>query len=1079
MVSNGTKEMKSWCIAILVGIFCLSLHASENTISLAGQWRFHLDSSDVGLKEQWQDRTLAEKIKLPGSLTEQGFGERPSAETKWMSGIGAKLLSQPKYAPYLQSKENFKTPFWLTPERHYVGAAWYQRDIKIPAGWKNKCVVLKLERPHWETTVWLDDKKIGTQNGLGMANEYDFGTSLTAGKHRLTIRVDNRAVIPVGLDAHSISDQTQTDWNGIVGKIELSAASPIWLDDVQIFPNVAEKKIRVRATLRNVTGKKVKGKISFAVEGRRDLYVNFNADSGASPIEEEIDLGPNVKLWDEFSPALYRLKINVSGMAGNQSFEENQFVTFGLREIGISGTQFTLNGRPIFLRGTLECCIFPITGYPPTDVGSWKRILRIARAHGLNHIRFHSWCPPEAAFVAADEMGFYYQVEASSWGTFGDGSPLDKWIYDESERMVKAYGNHPSFLLMVPSNEPGGKNRERFLADWVAHWTKKDPRRKYTAGSGWPMVSENNFHITQRPRLHATSELEKPPQTKSDYREFISAQSVPVISHEIGQWCAYPNFDEISKYKGALKPGNLEIFRDFLDRAGMENQARDFVRASGKFQAQLYKAEIEEALRTPGMAGFQLLDLHDFPGQGTAPVGVLDAVWEEEGYIKPEEYRRFCAETVPLARLAKRVFTSDEIFTAQIEVAHFGAAEIKNTKPIWRIRDVDGKIIGRGELNLKTIPTGGQTQLGEISFPLSALKNAAKLNLEIALDKTPFANDWDFWVYPAKISPCQPSIHVAEDFDDATRSILNSSGNVLLLPNPHRIQSDVLGAFRPIFWNRVTFVNQCERTVGLLCDPKHPALRDFPTDFHSNWQWWDLAQNSQPIILDAFPKSLQPIVQPIDDWNECRKLGLIFEAKVLNGKVLFCAIDLQNDLENRPVARQLRFSLENYVAGKSFSPSVTVAPEQIESLLRKSSAMESLGARVISADSQVWCNQAANILDGDPQTIWHTPWKDVPPQFPHDVVIEFKMPVRVSGLRCLPRQDGQNGWIKSYIVQVSDDEKIWREIVRGELAQSAEEKTIRFAQPETFRYLKFIAASAQRGEAFASLAELSVIETEK
>ena len=330
-----------------------------------------------------------------------------------------------------------------------------------------------------------------------------------------------------------------------------------------------------------------------------------------------------------------------------------------------------MNGRPIFLRGTLECCIFPLTGYPPTDVESWKRILTIARAHGLNHLRFHSWCPPEAAFVAADEMGFYYQVECSCWAAFGSGTPVDQWVYDEADRMLKTYGNHPSFILMAPSNEPAGKERDAFLGNGWRILLPLDPRRKYTAGSGWPQLSENNYHVMSAPRMHQSKELSHAPQTSSDYRDVLAKYTVPVITHEMGQWCAYPNFDEIAKYTGSLKPGSFEIFKDFLANAGMLDQAHDFLMASGHFQVALYKEEIEAQLRTPGKAGFQLLDLHDFPGQGLAPVGVLDAFWDSKGYVTPAQYRRFCNQTVPLARMNARLFTNDQPCEIGIDVAHF------------------------------------------------------------------------------------------------------------------------------------------------------------------------------------------------------------------------------------------------------------------------------------------------------------------------------------------------------------------------------------------------------------------------
>jgi hypothetical protein len=356
--------------------------------------------------------------------------------------------------------------------------------------------------------------------------------------------------------------------------------------------------------------------------------------------------------------------------------------------------------------------------------------------------------------------------------------------------------------------------------------------------------------------------------------------------------------------------------------------------ASGQFQAALYKEEIEAQLRTPDLAGFQLLDLHDFPGQGTAPVGVLDAFWDSKGYITPQQYRRFCNQTVVLARMDRRLFTNDQTCDAEIDVSHFGAADLHDAIARWIVRDEFGRTIAQGSLDAKTIPTGGLTKVGKISVALNQISRASKLNLEVALDGTDIANDWDFWVYPAFLqSTPSTDVTVSTDLDDKTLATLADGGKVLLAPDPKRIAGDTLGSFEPIFWNRITFPTQRQHTLGVLCDPKHPALAQFPTEDHSNWQWWDIQQHCKPMVLDDLPRELKPIVQMIDDWTMCRRLGLVFEARVGKGKLIICSIDLTSDLEHRLAARQLRQSLLSYMANDKFSPAVELQPEQIQALL--------------------------------------------------------------------------------------------------------------------------------------------------
>ncbi|MBI4663850.1 MAG: hypothetical protein HY735_34040, partial [Verrucomicrobia bacterium] len=760
--------------------------SQQDGLSLAGRWRFALDRNDAGIRDGWYQRKLEGEIGLPGSLPGQGIGDSITTNTYWMGQIvDRSWFTAPEYAKY-REPGNLKVPFWLQPEKYYAGAAWYQRDVDVPEEWSGKRVALTLERPHWETRVWIDGRSAGTNVSLSTPHTYDLG-ALKPGPHTLTIRVDNRLVIDVGENSHSVSDHTQGNWNGIAGVIELRATPLVWIDDVRVFPNAAKRSLRVVVTSTNATDQLFEGKLtlSFEADGkplRLPLSSNYKTTAADLSTEDEVQVPPETPLWDEFVPKLVLIRAELHGELGGKRVESTRVVSAGLREIAAAGTQFLINGRKAFFRGTLECAIFPKTGHPPTDVDSWKRIIGVAKAHGLNLIRFHSWCPPEAAFIAADELGFYFHVEAASWAngstTLGDGKPVDLWIYEETDRILKACGNHPSFVLMAYGNEPGGRYHKQYLAKWIEHFKAKDSRRLYTSGAGWPQIAENQFHVTPDPRIQAwggglKSRINaRPPETSTDYRDYIRARSVPVISHEIGQWCVYPNFDEIPKYTGYLKPKNFEIFRDSLRAHGMGDLARQFLLASGKLQTLCYKEDIESALRTPGMGGFELLDLHDFPGQGTALVGVLDPFWESKGYVTAEEFSRFCGPTVPLARLGKRVFTTEEILEAKVEVAHFGAAPLKNVMTSWKLVNDSGKAVASGAMPAIDVPVDNGIALGTLSVSLRAIPAPARYKLVVSLEpglptvsmiggrtggktelKSRFENNWDVWVYPARLEP--------------------------------------------------------------------------------------------------------------------------------------------------------------------------------------------------------------------------------------------------------------------------------------------------------------------------------------
>ncbi|MGQ9761675.1 MAG: discoidin domain-containing protein [Thermogutta sp.] len=1113
MMRNANR-WSSHGVLTLLGLFLVieqATYGQEQTLSLAGVWRFQLDPENLGVTQQWWGRDFSDQINLPGFLQGQGYGDPPGPQSQWLAGIGLKRANDPLFADYFKEGD-FLSPFFLTPRRHYVGPAWYQRDVVIPRDWEGCHITLTLERVHWESRVWIDNQELGRQDSLAAPHIYDVSQILSPGKHRVTIRVDNSYIIPVGKSAHSVSDETQGNWNGIIGKIALEATPPVWIEDVQVFPRAKERSVDVEVMIGNLTGQPGKGQLRLAAatfhrNGGPSLESAHHVSPLVQPVEWSAegakirlryDLGENALLWDEFHPNLYTLDLvlenqSASGRDGRESsankvprFSHRRSVVFGVRDLEIRGTQFVLNGRPIFLRGTLECCIFPRTGHPPMDPESWREIFRVARSYGLNHLRFHSWCPPEAAFDAADEMGFYLQVECSCWTSFGNGDPQDAFVYAEAERIRRAYGNHPSFLLLVASNEPGGvaQKANAFLAQWVETQRAADPRRCYSAGSGWPQIPANQFHIQPHTRLQKWEplQLNKSPQTWDDYREYIEQLGVPTISHEIGQWCAYPNVvSEPEKYQGFLRGSNVEVFRDILKKKGMWDQAEAFIRASGRFQVALYKQEIETALRTPGMAGFQLLDLHDFPGQGTAPVGVLDAFWQEKGYCSPEEYSRFCNSTVLLARLKKRIFTRDETLEFRIDVANYGPSELKGAIIEWELRQ-QADVLAQGALPPRDYPTG---KLGEgevLSIPLTKLdrmKTPAALSLIARLKGTSYENDWTIWVYPSA-SPIKQEerVPITRDPEEAW-NLAQGGQSVLLLPVPNAIAGDTLGTFQPIFWNRITFPSQSVHMLGILCDPEHPALKSFPTSFHADWQWQELLDACKPMILDRLSEKIRPIVQAIDDWCEARRLGLVWEARVGTGRVLVCSIDIVNDLSTRVVARQLRASLVDYLQVAPPQPLVTLTREEWETLWRTPCLLKRLGAKV-SADSFEPGFEPSLAMDDDPNTMWHSAWTPKPARLPHQIVIDLQQPLAISGLRILPRQDGNpNGLVAEFEVYVSEDGKSWGDpIARGTWDPRPVERIIRFSRSITAQWIKFVAKREIRSQQFTSIAELDIIPSE-
>jgi hypothetical protein len=1092
---------------------------------LDGVWRFAMDPTDAGEKNQWFNQPLAFTIKLPGILQAQNYGNEISTNTPWVLSLYDRFwFLREDYKAYTEPGK-VKVPFLSQPPRHYLGVAWYQRDVQIFSYRQPRRIVLTLERPHWETTVWIDGQKIGSDRSLVAPHVYDLGM-LTPGRHRLTIRVDNRMLMPYRPDAHSVSDSLAASWNGIVGRIELNDTGRVWIDDVQVFPNLAEKTMRIKVRIGNQTGLSGSGTLTAIWPDIGIAPVSWDEQGGTA--EVEVPLRFDAATWDEFKPTLHPLRVWLRG----NGIDEYYDLKVGLRDFRAEGKEFLLNGKPINFRGTHHGGDFPLTGYPATDVSYWKKLFETCRAWGLNHMRFHSWCPPEAAFQAADEVGFYLQPEPGMWNEISPDTPMEQMLYEETARMIKAYGNHPSFLLLSASNEPKGRWKES-LPKWVERYRNADPRRLYTSGTGHterevPNITEGTDYLAIQ-RIGPKMLRRESAWFGHDYGLSLVDINIPVISHEVGQWAAYPDYEIIKKFKGYMRPRNYEIFRDSLKERGLLDKNKEFAHASGRFQLAAYKEEIEANLRTPGLGGFQLLDLHDYLGQGTALVGLLDAFWESKGYATPEEFKQFCNTTVPLARLKQRVFATTERFDVDVEVAHFGALPMENALAVW-------KIVGtpvQGEWDARTIPIGKNHSLGKISFALSRLRAPAEYKLVVTVAPanffspverrivagpgvtrgvTYFENEWNFGVYPASdqepmgstqpaandiqssklkfsnhstrattpfAQNCPPSrvsdVLVTSSWDEAA-SRLKAGGKVIFVVRNADLdwKSPPLDTV-PVFWNRL-MGPAWGRMLGLWIDStpstKRAALMDFPTSSHFDWQWAQIIQNVRAVNLEQFPAELEPTVWAIDDWNRNYKLGLIFEVAVGDGRLLVSAFDVSHPNSSNPVARQLRSSMLRYTRTDCFQPQVSVTAEQMRSLFFDTRIMKKLGAV-----AHVNGAPANTAVDGDPNTFILVGDQRGQTREQVDLVITLNAAVPISGVVLMPRQNHREheGDIRAYVLQVSSDGDDWGEIARGELPSTFAPHRIEFPRTITARHLKLISLSGFGTDKTTSLAELAVI----
>lgn len=930
-------------IEVVIGLILLAIcackKAVEPPLDLAGTWNYRLDTEDVGEQEGWYNIGFSDTIVLPGALRDYHIGEIPGLHTQWTGSIyDSSWYFNPDMEKY-RKEGNVKFPFWLTPVRHTLGVVWYQKEVNIPSGWQGKDIVVFLERPHWQTKVWLDTLQLGEDNSLSTPHQFVIpAEAVSAGNHRLTVMVDNaiRDIDP-GINSHSLSDHTQGNWNGMVGALSMYPKPPVSIQQLRIKPNLNEKAIEVEVTLTETIAE---GRLNFSIKGQNHDHhlpkILRDWEGDKTQMSFKIPMGNDFKTWSEFSPDFYEMTVALQAASGLKDTKQTQF---GMREFTVNDKHFEINGIPIFLRGTTECSVFPLTGYPPTAEQDWTRIFEICKSYGLNHVRFHSYCPPKAAFVAADKAGIYLQIEGPSWAkystTLGDGKPIDAYLMRETKRIIDTYGNHPSFVMMAYGNEPSG-NYVPYLENWVDHFRKYDPQRVFTGastGRSWAIIDNSDFIVRSPPRgLEWKNKL---PESAFDYRDKTEGQQRPYVTFEMGQWCAFPNFEEIEKYTGSLKAKNFELFREDLADHHMADLADDFLLASGKLQASCYKQEIEATLRTPNLAGFQLLSLNDFSGQGTALVGVLDAFWDEKGYITASEFKSFCNEVVPLARLDKFVFESKDTLKAQVEIANFSGQVLENASVKWKFIDHSGKVVKEGRFAAASIPIGNDNPVGALEIPLTFVQKAAQFTLSISVGE--YENSWKVWVYPntEPTSALENVLIVAKSGPKVEAALSQGRSVLLLAAGQVENGKDVVQHFTPVFWNTSWFRMRPPHTTGIFITNQHPVFADFPTDSYSDLQWWEIANRQQIMNLEFFPPDFRPIIQPIDTWFLNRRLAMLFEAKVGKGKLMVCSIDLDSDLEQRPVARQLKQSILNYMASDQFSPTASIDYAVIDELFEQ------------------------------------------------------------------------------------------------------------------------------------------------
>jgi len=860
----------------------------------------------------------------------------------------------------------------LTRLYPYKGVVSYERDIEITKEMAGKELTLYLERTKI-TQVWVDGDSLTYRlTNILSPQEYELAP-LSAGKHHLRIDVDNRdEAVPSGVHgSHAWSDATQTNWNGILGKMELrTQAASVSVGNVKVYPDVQKREVKVVVDFSAKRGKyTVDLSVHEAAHPEKQVCAQtaqmVNKSEGLAQMTFVLPMGEEVKLWSEFHPDLYTLELSVTG----KQERDERSVTFGMVQYATEGTRFKVNDHYTFMRGTHDACVFPLTAYCPTDKEEWLRTFRIAKEYGINHYRFHSYTPTEAAFEAADELGIYLHSELPMWGTLDTTTvEINQYLRNEAFRILAAFGNHPSFMGFGLGNELWGDNQ--MMGRWLDEFRAFDSRHLYNQGSnndlGWRGPKEGeDFYTTCRVgggegfTTHARTSFSfadadnggilntNRPNAKADFSHVVGLCKVPIVSHETCQFQIYPDYTELPKYTGVLYPYNLEIFRDRLKENGLSEQASDFHRATGEWAVACYKADMEYCMRTPGFGGYQLLDIKDYPGQGSALCGILDAFMETKGVVEPETFSEWNAPVVPFALLDSYCWRSTDSLTFEVALCNYTEETIA---PAVVCSLVGGKesYLEQTRLEECRVENGQVRRVGRCSFPLQEIKESTMLELTLYAncEGAPYRNHYKIWVYAPENESgrdviADEEVLRADTLDALVIAALQRGRRVLLTPRLSSIESNSVGGlFTPDYWNYAMFKSISESvnkpvspgTLGMLMEAEHPALAGFPNEGCSDWPWWSIALHSRPLILNRLPKEYFPIIQTVDNVERNHKLGILMEFAVGEGRLLISTTDLQA-ISAYPEGAAYAASIVRYAASKSFQPMEEISVGELRSLL--------------------------------------------------------------------------------------------------------------------------------------------------
>lgn len=779
------------------------------------------------------------------------------------------------------------------------------------------------------------------------------------------------------LNSSAATNETQTNWNGILGYLRIRKENQVFIEAIRVYPH--KTFVDIEIDLNGIKDFSVinQGKYQLELccsaflqeihcfcekqwkEKKESLTAKIQQISSTSEqrmtlLFSNIVLKENIKYWEEEEGHLYELKVIFKQYKKDTSLPivQEKTISFGIREFGFNEEKrLTLNHRVFFLRGETNCCVFPEEGHPPMTKAKWKQVLEQYACYGVNYVRFHSWCPPEEAFLAADELGIMLQPELSQWNCQDAFQEEGSIFYYELElySILSFFCNHPSFVMLTFGNElQTGKEGHKQMDRLLLEAKKLDPTRLYANSSNYHYGEEgedeySDFYTSSnyyKEMLRATNAAlighinHEYPSACHNYNkvvDMIRKKGKPVFGFEVGQYEILPDLNEIEMFQGVTRAVNLEIVEKNRNQVGLSNEWDQYSRATGELSFICYREEVEAVLRTFGMSGLCLLGLQDFPGQGTALVGMLNShlIPKPYEFAKPERFHRFFNSVVVLLFLPRYTYTVRETLQAKIKVANYGKTKLKEEASI-RILEKE-TLIYEKHFPKAEYPNGGLFDIGVLEFHFAPEQIGfigRQYQIEICLGN--YINEYPIWVYPEYVNVNNPNVKICSSLSKELLEEILQGSVVFFEPNLSKdtLPQSVEGHFSTDFWSVGTFSFQ-EGTMGLVIDTKHPIFDSFPTQFHSNWQWWSSQTGSRPLLL---PKHIHAVITVADSCTRLRHMGVLLEAKVGKGTIMISTMGLQQK-QQYPENRALFYSILQYMNSKKFMPTQELSAQELTALL--------------------------------------------------------------------------------------------------------------------------------------------------